>query len=73
MKRLVIIIIIALIILATIICDLLFPVAHHNNGFWWTHILGFFLLFGFIGCLILIIIPKIIGHSWLQRKEDYYD
>lgn len=39
----------------------------------WSHIAGFFALFGFIGCLMIIIGSKLIGHYWLQRKEDYYD
>ena len=39
----------------------------------WSHIAGFFALFGFIGCVIIIIGSKFIGHYWLQRKEDYYD
>ena len=39
----------------------------------WSHIAGFFALFGFVGCLIIIIGSKFIGHYWLQRKEDYYD
>ena len=39
-----------------------------------TLVLGsIFLFFGFIGCVILVVIPKFIGHKWLDRKEDYYD
>ncbi len=39
----------------------------------WSGIPGFFALFGFIGCVAIIIGSKLIGHYWLQRKEDYYD
>jgi hypothetical protein len=39
----------------------------------WSGIVGFFLLFGFLGCLALIVVAKLLGHYWLQRGEDYYD
>ena len=39
---------------------------------WWMHIPGFFALFGFIGCIALIIVAKLAAHYWLQKKEDYY-
>jgi hypothetical protein len=38
----------------------------------WSHIPGFFSLFGFLGCLGIIGFAKLLGHYWLQRKEDYY-
>lgn len=38
---------------------------------WWTRIPGFFSLFGFFSCLILILVGKLLG-SWLQRPENYY-
>jgi len=44
----------------------------HACKFWWSNIPGFFALFGFIGCLAIIIIAKFAAHHWLQRKEDYY-
>ncbi len=39
----------------------------------WAGIVGFYLLFGFFGCLLLIGFAKLLGHYWLQRREDYYD
>lgn len=47
--------------------------AEHHFDFPWTHIAGFFLLFGLFGCLFLIGFSKLLGHYWLQRGEDYYD
>lgn len=38
----------------------------------WAGITGFFLLFGFFGCLLLIGFAKLLGYYWLQRREDYY-
>ena len=55
------------------VLDYLFPAGHGGHEFWWTHVLAFFLFFGFIGCIVLVVIPKFLGHHWLDRKEDYYD
>lgn len=41
--------------------------------FWWSHLYGFFSLFGFIGCLATILVAKILGEAWLDRSENYYD
>ena len=32
-----------------------------------------FAIFGFVGCVAIVVVSKLIGHYWLQRKEDYYD
>jgi hypothetical protein len=32
----------------------------------------FDLIFGFIGCAVIIWVSKWLGHTWLQRKETYY-
>lgn len=41
--------------------------------FWWSHIAGFFSLYGFVGCLATIWIAKFLGAMWLERRETYYD
>lgn len=43
-----------------------------RHGLLGFHMPGLFALFGFTICVILIIVSKLIGHYWLQRKEDYY-
>ncbi len=53
--------------------DYFIPGGHEGHEFWWSAIPAFFLVFGFIGCILLVVIPKFIGHFWLDRKEDYYD
>ncbi|MCK9363864.1 MAG: hypothetical protein M0P74_09755 [Syntrophales bacterium] len=40
---------------------------------WWSAIPGFFALFGFLGCLLLIVFSKFIGRLFLYKREDYYD
>ena len=42
-------------------------------GHWWGSVPGFFLIFGFAGCVAIILISKALGKKFLQRKEDYYD
>ena len=56
-----------------ILLDLFLVSGHGHNGFPWSHIAGFFSLLGLLGCLGLIAFAKLLGHYWLQRKEDYYD
>ena len=73
MKRILVVLCIVILVLLSIVCDFIFPVEHEGSEFWWSYILGFFLLFGLIGCVILIVVSKLIGHYWLQRKEDYYE
>lgn len=56
-----------------LLLDLFLIRGHVHIEFPWSHITGFFSLFGFIGCLAIIAVAKLIGHYWLQRGEDYYD
>ena len=56
-----------------ILLDLLLVRGHVHIEFPWSHIAGFFSLFGFIGCLAIVAVAKLLGHYWLQRKEDYYN
>lgn len=56
-----------------VVIDLVLPSGHAGHEFWWSAIPAFFLFFGFIGCILLIVIPKFLEHKWLERKEDYYD
>ncbi|MBI5749520.1 MAG: hypothetical protein HZA00_10380 [Nitrospinae bacterium] len=34
---------------------------------------GFWAIYGFIGCIIMIFVCKGVGHAWLMKKENYYD
>ncbi|HDD35431.1 MAG TPA: hypothetical protein ENF30_01385 [Candidatus Desulfofervidus auxilii] len=43
--------------------------AHH----FWQKIPFFEGIYGFIGCIVLIIFSKGLGHLFLEREEDYYD
>ncbi len=34
---------------------------------------GFWLTFGFIACVLIIIVSKWFGHAGIMQREDYYD
>lgn len=29
--------------------------------------------YGFIACVLIILVSRLIGHLWLMKKEDHYD
>ena len=60
-------------ILAVFVLLDLFLSGQGHDIFPWSRVAGFFALYGLLGCLALIGLAKLIGHFWLQRKEDYYD
>ncbi|MFH1146548.1 MAG: hypothetical protein V1736_02430 [Pseudomonadota bacterium] len=45
----------------------------HHSVFVTDNIPGFWSVFGFFGCLLLIRACKGLGHVWLMKDEDYYD
>ena len=49
-----------------------FHAARHEPHFFGDSIIGFWSLFGLIGCLGLIIVFKGLSHVWLETG-DYYD
>jgi hypothetical protein len=52
--------------------DAWFSGREQHGEFWWSHVYGFFSLFGFFGCLAIILVAKRILGPWLLRKENYY-
>lgn len=51
--------------------DWLLPGAEHGDE--WLSIPGFFVLFGFAGCVLIIWISKKLGGLGLQQPETYYE
>jgi hypothetical protein len=37
------------------------------------HLPGFWSVFGFIGCVAIILLSKWFGHAGIMQREDYYD
>ena len=50
-----------------------FFVHRHHAAFIWDAIPGFGAVYGFVCCVLMIIVFKFIGHEWLMKKEGYYD
>jgi hypothetical protein len=40
--------------------------------YWWDRILGYFAIFGFVGCLLIMFVAKLLGHVMVSKKPDYY-
>jgi hypothetical protein len=59
-------------VMASGVAELLLLGGQHGHG-WWAQVPGFFSLFGFFVCLMLILVGKGLGSLWLQRPDDYYD
>ena len=53
--------------------------AEHATGFWATlyHLAEtvpvFWTVFGFLGCVLLVVFSKGFGHLGVSEREDYYD
>jgi hypothetical protein len=39
----------------------------------WEHLPGFWSVFGFAACTLIIFFSKWYGHAGIMRREDYYD
>lgn len=55
---------------ATLTIDLFY---HKHGIFPWEEYFGFYAVYGFVACVILVIVSKYILRPLVMRKEDYYD
>jgi len=46
---------------------------HKHAIFPWEGYFGFYAVYGFVACVILVIVAKYILRPLVMRKEDYYD
>jgi len=37
------------------------------------HFPAFWSVFGFVGCVVIIVLSKWFGHTGIMTREDYYD
>lgn len=44
--------------------------AHHG---WWDAIPGWWALYGAGGCAAIVLVSKWLGHTFLQKDEDWYE
>ncbi len=56
---------------ALVIIDIFVDKAHAHT--WIEHYPGFWSLFGFVACVVIIILSKWFGHQGIMTREDYYD
>ncbi len=47
-------------------------VLHRHTEHPWEWLPGFYPLYGFVGCVVLVLIAKWM-RIWLMRDEDYYE
>ena len=50
-----------------------FIIPRHEIHFFGDKIPGFWSLYGFISCVLIIVVSKWLGQHWLVRDDDYYD
>lgn len=47
---------------------------HLGHGhFWFENLPAFGTIYGFVSCVLIIVVSKFLGKKWLMKKEDYYD
>ncbi len=39
----------------------------------WEHVPTFWAVFGFLGCVVIILFSKWFGHLGIMTREDYYE
>ena len=54
-----------------ILIDLFIP--RHEIHFFGDRIPGFWSIFGFVACILIILISKWIGHLGIMQDENYYN
>ena len=47
-------------------------VLHRHIGFGWEEIPAFYAIYGFVACVVLVVIAKKMRNV-VMRKDDYYD
>jgi hypothetical protein len=52
-----------------LVIDLLY---HRHSLHPWQSWRGFYAVYGFVGCVLLVLIAKLL-RKWVKRPEDYYD
>jgi len=61
-----------LLLLVSVVAGLL---VHHEPapGHWWDGVAGFYAVYGFAGCILIVFGSRLLGKMVLERREDYYE
>ena len=46
--------------------------AHPHGETWWHLVPGFDLVYGVVGCVVIVVGSKALGKIWVQRPERFY-
>jgi len=57
-------------VILLLVVDLVY---HKHTIFPWEGYFGFYSVYGFVACVILVILAKYVLRPMVMRKEDYYD
>ena len=49
------------------------PFVHKHPYFTWEGWFGFYAIYGFVACVLLVMAAKYILRPFVKREEDYYD
>ncbi len=49
------------------------PFIHKHPYFAWEKWFGFYAIYGFVACMLLVLVAKYILRPLVKREEDYYD
>ena len=59
---------------ACVVLSLAIDIFYHKHGiFTWESFFGFYSAYGFVACVILVIVAKYILRPLVMRKEGYYN
>jgi len=59
---------------ASVVVSLAIDLFYHKHGiFKWESVFGFYSVYGFVACVILVIVAKYVLRPLVMRKEDYYN
>lgn len=64
---------IALGIITVISLILEFVFLSDYDSHWWNAIPGFYIIWGFLSCVVIIYVSKWLGKLFIFRSEEYYD
>jgi len=48
-------------------------VVHKHTHYSWERFPGSYAVYGFLSCVVIVAVSKILGKLLLMRGEDYYD
>jgi len=60
-----------IVLIGLVIADIIIPSKY--DRFPWESIGGFGAFYGFMSCVVIVVVSKALGYLMLYRKEGYYD